>query len=277
VQETIGTLLAERLGVRASSIRLIPTQSKEGNLAIRTFKKFNPQAAIDIKKFKHFTIQQYLPGCSLLGDDGKTIDTTEKLHKSLHDVFNRDVSCNSIGRIMAFDMLINMWDRIPLIWDNDGNDGNLFVHNRKMYAIDNIAGAILDQEKAEEYQKKIEHLIEKVSECDRKNTMEGDPLCDTVRTFVNSRTSRIGFEISDESLIKIRKGFIDALDDWTSDDAEFIKVIDGVWNDINDMLNRGTKNEEDSLENYSTDKSFFVNNYHAMHRAYLKTTLEIKD
>eukprot|EP01100_Stratorugosa_tubuloviscum_P015018 TRINITY_DN839_c1_g2_i1.p1 TRINITY_DN839_c1_g2~~TRINITY_DN839_c1_g2_i1.p1 ORF type:complete len:358 (-),score=140.88 TRINITY_DN839_c1_g2_i1:20-1093(-) len=30
-----------------------------------------------------------------------------------------------IGLLCSFDMLINNWDRLPLIWDNDGNFGNI--------------------------------------------------------------------------------------------------------------------------------------------------------
>jgi hypothetical protein len=267
VQETIGTMLAYRLGVNASAIRLIPTQSKEGKAALTRMKKFNPEAAISIKKFKHFTIQQYLPGCSILGGDGKIAhNTEEKLKQFLTDSFTREASAHSIGRIIALDMLINMWDRIPVIWDNAGNVGNLFVHNRKVFAIDNIASAIVDEEAAKEHQKKIEDVVRATVASDRENVLQGDPLCDAVRKFVNEATSMIGFEMSDESLIKIRKGFIDAVDDWTHDKQQFLKVVDTVWNDIDDMLNKGP--DEDSLDNYTSNKDFFVNNYLAMCNAY---------
>merc|ERR1719436_646924 len=33
----------------------------------------------------------------------------------------------SLGRLMAFDMLINNFDRLPLAWSNDGNLGNVML------------------------------------------------------------------------------------------------------------------------------------------------------
>jgi hypothetical protein len=32
-----------------------------------------------------------------------------------------------MGRIIALDVLLNNWDRLPVIWDNEGNWGNLIV------------------------------------------------------------------------------------------------------------------------------------------------------
>ena len=35
-----------------------------------------------------------------------------------------------LGRLMAFDMLINNFDRLPLAWSNDGNLGNVMLSSR---------------------------------------------------------------------------------------------------------------------------------------------------
>ena len=44
-----------------------------------------------------------------------------------------------IGRIVAADTLVNMLDRYPLIWDNDGNTENLLFscNHDNIVAIDN--------------------------------------------------------------------------------------------------------------------------------------------
>eukprot|EP01112_Ceratiomyxa_fruticulosa_P000535 TRINITY_DN10489_c0_g1_i1.p1 TRINITY_DN10489_c0_g1~~TRINITY_DN10489_c0_g1_i1.p1 ORF type:complete len:426 (+),score=75.72 TRINITY_DN10489_c0_g1_i1:76-1278(+) len=42
-----------------------------------------------------------------------------------------------IGKISSFDVLINNWDRLPLLWNNDGNDGNImFVVDKNSKDLD---------------------------------------------------------------------------------------------------------------------------------------------
>ena len=33
----------------------------------------------------------------------------------------------SLGRVLAMDMLVNNFDRFPLVWDNEGNAGNVML------------------------------------------------------------------------------------------------------------------------------------------------------
>lgn len=33
----------------------------------------------------------------------------------------------TLGTVLGMDVLLNNWDRLPLIWDNEGNPGNLLV------------------------------------------------------------------------------------------------------------------------------------------------------
>ena len=63
---------------------------------------------------------------------------------SIYDLSNRG-SCAiflnkdslvELGRMMVFDVLLNNWDRIPFIWNNEGNGGNmLFALLEEVYAI----------------------------------------------------------------------------------------------------------------------------------------------
>ncbi|KAL0478733.1 hypothetical protein AKO1_002084 [Acrasis kona] len=165
-------------------------------------------------------------------------------------------------------MIINMWDRMPTIWDNDGNIGNLYVHNKKPYAIDNIAGAILVEDKSNEHQLKIEQIIATSVKNDANGIIQGDDFCESIRKFFDNNLSSYGYEISDDCLGYVRKGFLEAIEEWSEDESHFEQVLDVVWKDINEMLNKGTWDEEDSLDNYSTKKEFFLNNYYAMRRSF---------
>ncbi|KAH3763104.1 hypothetical protein Pelo_5061 [Pelomyxa schiedti] len=50
--------------------------------------------------------------------------------------------CTDFGCICSFDVLVNNSDRFPVIWDNEGNMGNLFIVSGRGYAIDNAICSI---------------------------------------------------------------------------------------------------------------------------------------
>ena len=66
---------------------------------------------------------------------------------------------DGIGQWLAYDMLINNFDRLPLIWNNDGNCGNLlFDSHGHVYGIDQRATAIVSN-MLEQYLERIHHMI----------------------------------------------------------------------------------------------------------------------
>jgi len=78
----------------------------------------------------------------LKGDDLEHIGI-ETLFGKNHSLLSRKGKeiLFEIGKMTSFDVLINDWDRIPLIWGNEGNTGNImFVSDKKRnlpVAIDN--------------------------------------------------------------------------------------------------------------------------------------------
>jgi len=72
-----------------------------------------------------------------------------------------------MGKYLIFDVIINNWDRYPLIWDHDGNIENFFflVGNldRPVVGIDQSVTSINDNN-IEAYMKKIEDLIEEINQ-----------------------------------------------------------------------------------------------------------------
>eukprot|EP00026_Physarum_polycephalum_P009045 Phypoly_transcript_09156.p1 GENE.Phypoly_transcript_09156~~Phypoly_transcript_09156.p1 ORF type:complete len:389 (+),score=89.44 Phypoly_transcript_09156:158-1324(+) len=78
--------------------------------------------------------------------------------------------CKEIAKITTYDMVINNWDRIPLIWDNKGNPENILFttsHKRKElfpFAIDNTITSIDPslEENFSEYMDKVRYVINEV-------------------------------------------------------------------------------------------------------------------
>eukprot|EP01111_Echinosteliopsis_oligospora_P004315 TRINITY_DN1690_c0_g1_i1.p1 TRINITY_DN1690_c0_g1~~TRINITY_DN1690_c0_g1_i1.p1 ORF type:complete len:434 (-),score=123.56 TRINITY_DN1690_c0_g1_i1:16-1224(-) len=78
--------------------------------------------------------------------------------------------CREIGKITLYDVVINNWDRLPLIWDNKGNPDNiLFTSSRRRkeihaFAIDNSITSIDPSlsENFSEYMDKVRYVINEV-------------------------------------------------------------------------------------------------------------------
>ena len=54
----------------------------------------------------------------------------------------------SIGAIIAMDMLLNNFDRTPFVWDHEGNANNIMFQREstRAFAIDNTTAPITDDE-----------------------------------------------------------------------------------------------------------------------------------
>ena len=107
-------------------------------------------------------------------------------------------TCIEIGKILSFDMLINNWDRLPYIWNNEGNLGNLMVTNdinRPIVGIDQSMSSIHPvnfKGKFDEYLKKIRDALDEI-----KNKQFDGPIITTVRNFLKSS---VMYDIGPEGL-----------------------------------------------------------------------------
>ena len=66
---------------------------------------------------------------------------------------------HQVGKIVAFDALINNVDRIPLLWDNEGNTANLMLSDAsKVIAIDQAVGYIVAAQGRARYLARLHEL-----------------------------------------------------------------------------------------------------------------------
>jgi len=71
-----------------------------------------------------------------------------------------------IGNIMAFDVFINNWDRLPLIWDHQGNiDNIMFSKDGSVKGIDQSVTGIYEAQKPE-YLERVSALLEELTRID---------------------------------------------------------------------------------------------------------------
>ena len=67
-----------------------------------------------------------------------------------------------LGRLMAFDMLINNFNRLPLAWSNDGNLGNVMLSSRlgPVVGIDQCVNPIRHTAGLSIYMQRVRRTIE---------------------------------------------------------------------------------------------------------------------
>merc|ERR1740121_1799084 len=71
-----------------------------------------------IRKLEALTLSEFVDGKVMMG-----MPAHERLKRTQDD----DPLWVHLGRLMAYDMLINNFDRIPLVWSNEGNFGNVMI------------------------------------------------------------------------------------------------------------------------------------------------------
>lgn len=147
--EMFGTMLCERIGIRCPRMRIVRQDSEEGQLIrgslIRVDSRLPPenqQIAAMLSKSPALLIIEYLQGVELadkippLCADwcADTFGQAGVLSQSGRDVLR------TFGSLIAFDMLINNYDRLPCIWDNGGNPGNVMFsrQDNSVISIDNM-------------------------------------------------------------------------------------------------------------------------------------------
>ena len=188
VQEMFGNMLYKELRIPSPTIKLI--QFSDGapyHTMIRKIKEVSdPENGSLIKVERELNrpfilAMEYFP---LLKD-------FYHLHPSLigpsncKKLFQSEKILRQLGKIIAADVIINNWDRLPIIWDNDGNATNLLyqfaylpldlnllndnnqlefreidVNNVKIISIDQAISPIINPNQYLLYQKRIERMID---------------------------------------------------------------------------------------------------------------------
>lgn len=126
-----------------------------------------PDGALLLKASKmlnrpHLLVFEYVQARMLLAAAADA-DGVRSTREALWD--DEGTLLRRLGQLMALDVMLNNWDRVPLIWQHAGNLNNLMVRvaadgdaGRAIHGIDQVAAGITDTEKAAEYVAKVRAL-----------------------------------------------------------------------------------------------------------------------
>lgn len=121
--ELFAQLLATALDVRTAQLRVVGPHTSELQSVRRGLNGATPlEEDHGLKRWKlascdSLAVMEYIEGVPMMGMPA---------HEHIGAVRGRTLWVQ-LGRLMALDMLINNFDRLPLVWSNEGNLGNVML------------------------------------------------------------------------------------------------------------------------------------------------------
>jgi len=217
-------VLCGNLGIAGPTVRLVASASKEGRCLHESLIK-----ADSLRDPLQRKVQAMLAGRPLylvmeyvqakpLAD----LFDTAGLSWAQHDFGVEPLSdrgrelLRTLGTFVAFDMIINNFDRLPCVWDNQGNAGNIMftTDTAEPMSIDNVVCCISPEHKAATA-KYMERIREVVVDCIHHVDVGVEQLeFSRIRTFLRDGCvdgqgwTGLGVDIGVEGSLEVQTGFL---------------------------------------------------------------------
>lgn len=134
----------------------------------------------------------------------------EQIKQTISNYFGNSKYLKQIGKILLLDVLLNNLDRMPLIWDNEGNLENLLFskETESVYAIDQAIYPVSKklEKNYNEYLRKVTNLVDDLTTLNWKSC-SGSAL-DKVKNSVQLWTN---YDFSDHHLHALRQGILETI------------------------------------------------------------------
>lgn len=159
-EELFAQRLAAALGVRVAALRPLGPQDDETGTLRQCLQKLAPAVCDDnwlqvrkILSYPYLSLVEFVDGFGMMGIQAHNHLLQARTDNSSHWF--------ELGRLMAFDMLINNFDRVPLAWMNDGNLANVMLGSRlgSVVGIDQAVAPITHKQGMLTYLQRIQRTV----------------------------------------------------------------------------------------------------------------------
>eukprot|EP01125_Pyxidicula_operculata_P018676 TRINITY_DN6654_c0_g1_i1.p1 TRINITY_DN6654_c0_g1~~TRINITY_DN6654_c0_g1_i1.p1 ORF type:complete len:410 (-),score=38.00 TRINITY_DN6654_c0_g1_i1:9-1238(-) len=165
--EIFSNLIAQKLGVYCPKLRVIYTgPNTEGFKLVQSIKEHDKRglATHNLGQSGYLLIKQFVPGRDLTKCDYEAIRKYYGTEVDLNENFHKKIG--GLARILALDLLLNYSDRLPFIWANQGNSGNVMITNQGQFiSIENSITPFdpsTQSKKFQDYQAQVKKLFSKL-------------------------------------------------------------------------------------------------------------------
>jgi ankyrin repeat protein len=210
LQELFAGQLARALGIRAPQMRILTFLDKEWMFLMSAMAAFAGSvkqnemvtATVTHRLGQVVLLMEFIPGVRMLTGENAAPAT---------EVLGDTQNLRHLGKIIAFDMLINNTDRFPVVWDNEGNLGNLlFDESGAIVAIDQMLIAIDSENEnplLQKYLDRVDGFLAKV--CGAASADAAAPALKPIQDFIRQAT---GFDVLEAGCVCIAEGVRETVD-----------------------------------------------------------------
>eukprot|EP00928_Gymnodinium_smaydae_P003277 TRINITY_DN11178_c1_g2_i1.p1 TRINITY_DN11178_c1_g2~~TRINITY_DN11178_c1_g2_i1.p1 ORF type:complete len:628 (-),score=153.59 TRINITY_DN11178_c1_g2_i1:57-1895(-) len=226
VAEMYGTLLCQKLAIRCPAMRILERNSEEGQQIVRALVAADskrPEAARKVEtmlRYPLLLVIEYLQATELADlippASAEWASDSFGLPSDMSSGQLSEVGKSTLrffGSLIAFDMIINNFDRLPCMWANGGNPGNVLFakKNNDPVSIDNMVNCIYE-ENTEAIGVFVRHVRQICSAVAREPDIEHEEF-KRVRTLLRDGASGHGWpglaiEVGSEGTIEVQRGFL---------------------------------------------------------------------
>eukprot|EP00401_Gymnodinium_catenatum_P063170 CAMPEP_0117475494 /NCGR_PEP_ID=MMETSP0784-20121206/9825_1 /TAXON_ID=39447 /ORGANISM="" /LENGTH=628 /DNA_ID=CAMNT_0005269745 /DNA_START=1 /DNA_END=1888 /DNA_ORIENTATION=+ len=226
--EYFGSVLCQSLGIRCPQMRIIRTDSDEGKLIITSLSNFDSKrppeeqtVAKMLKRRPALLVVEYLQATELA--DMIACPATEQWSSRVFGLPSGQLSdhgrsvLRTFGSLIAFDMLINNYDRLPCVWTNAGNPGNVMFGSAsgEVISIDNMVSCMPagSEELSAKYLERLRFTtcaVVRAPEVENKDFAR-------IRTFLKDGCvdghgwPGLGIDVGVEGTVEVQSGFLETI------------------------------------------------------------------
>eukprot|EP00051_Salpingoeca_urceolata_P030448 m.8936 g.8936 ORF g.8936 m.8936 type:complete len:400 (-) comp3369_c0_seq2:86-1285(-) len=199
--EVFSTLMAAQLGIVTPATRIVRTASSEGKRMLEKCKELDAsgRASVNLGSQTHVLLKPFQRGKNL----------SQAGVKYATEFFQKPGQLEALGAVLVLDVLCNNGDRLPLIWENRGNPGNVMICNQRqqVVSVDSQLLPIADDhaQQRQEYMDKVSGLISRL----RADPVAEAPEFAAVRTKLREFT---GYDCGIAGCEAMQAGFLKTAD-----------------------------------------------------------------
>lgn len=217
VQEIFALELAYLLKINTPKHYIVAfTQPEFSKIQYILAQKVGSRAAVVKKELNRpfLMVMEKINGNSIFSAVSNESDRSPKgVQEVVKKYLNNKENLQHIGKIMVLDVMLNNLDRIPLIWDNEGNLENLLFSNdgngnHLVFAIDQAIYPVskLLEKNYNAYLDKTRNLVKDITAKDWK--LSPDSPLDKVKCSFKLWT---GYDLTDSNIYAIRHGILETM------------------------------------------------------------------
>eukprot|EP01125_Pyxidicula_operculata_P005963 TRINITY_DN2082_c0_g1_i3.p1 TRINITY_DN2082_c0_g1~~TRINITY_DN2082_c0_g1_i3.p1 ORF type:complete len:378 (-),score=83.08 TRINITY_DN2082_c0_g1_i3:11-1144(-) len=207
-EEVFSNILSLKLGVYSPQLRILYGQEKEGNrlLDLVIEKDKSGIAVHGLLQSEYLLMKQFIPGKNL---DKFEYDQMFDIFGDHYDNYISDESKRrliELSEVLALDIITNNSDRLPLIWNNPGNPGNIMITNQgQIISVENTVTTFELNDKAfETYKETVESLLSDLVE---KQGVENEKF----KFIITKLYEFTGYPFGKIGTLTLQGGFLDVL------------------------------------------------------------------